>query len=86
MENKEEIFLLLYTSLAIVGVVYVSVGGLCYLAWPLVDKGSITAYLVDTHEGSFTAGLMSWMVMISIVFTFPVQLFPAVRIPGSSFI
>ena len=81
LENKAEIFQLLYISMALVAVVYVGVGLLCYLAWPLVDKGSITAYLVDTHEGSFTAGLMSWLVMISLVFTFPVIMVSAMIPP-----
>lgn len=79
LKDREQVWPLLYISMACVGFVYAAVGLLSYLAWPKVTAGSITAELAATRPGIIT-GLSSWMVIVAVIFTFPVQLFPAVEL------
>ena len=80
LEDRTQIYSLLYVSMGLVGVVYCGVGCLSYLAWPTVTAGSITAELSENYPKSPLLALSSWMVMFAVVLTYPVQLFPAVEI------
>ncbi len=75
-----QIYSLLYVSMGLVGAVYAGVGLLSYLAWPRVKAGSITAELSENYPGSPLLVFSTVAVILAVVLTFPVQLFPAVEI------
>ena len=80
LEHKNDIFSITYITMAVVAVVYTGVGFASYLAWPDITKGSITAQLAEDHPNSGLLAASSWLVIIAVILTFPVQLFPAVDI------
>jgi len=57
---------------------YCLIGLLCYMAWPHVSKGSITAQLAEDYPDSLLVQLSAIFVIIAVILTFPLQLFPAV--------
>jgi solute carrier family 36 (proton-coupled amino acid transporter) len=66
LKDPSQIFSVLYVSMMIVGTTYCCIGGLSYLAWPSVTKGSITAQLSEDHPGSFLWTLCAVIASIAV--------------------
>mmetsp|Transcript_10286 Transcript_10286/g.13421 ORF Transcript_10286/g.13421 Transcript_10286/m.13421 type:complete len:645 (-) Transcript_10286:168-2102(-) len=79
LENRDDMFPLLYLSMSIIITIYIACGLFSYLAFPNVSAGSITAELEENRaNGLLTA--CSWMVIFAVILTFPVQLFPSLEL------
>ena len=85
LKHKADVFPVLYLGMGVVTVAYASVGAVCYVAWPAVSSGSITAEIAaqEGRAGFFaTAGPVAANIacVVAVIFTFPVQLFPAIEL------
>jgi len=56
-------------SMSIVSVSYIAVGFLSFLAWPDVERGSITAQLAEDKPDQLLLILSSWMVIVAVILT-----------------
>ena len=85
LKNRDDIFSMLYVTMAIVGSCFLFVGALSYMAWPGIEKGSITAQLAADHPTSGLFAVCSWVIIGAVTLTFPVMIFPAVEILETRF-
>ena len=79
LKDKDAIFWLLYLSMGIITGLYCLVGLLCYMAWPHISKASITAQLAEDYPDSVMVQISAIFVILAVILTFPLQLFPAVE-------
>ena len=79
LKDKDAIFWLLYLSMGIIAGLYCLVGLLCYMAWPDISKASITAQLAEDYPDSVMVQISAIFVILAVIFTFPLQVFPAVE-------
>jgi proton-coupled amino acid transporter len=74
--------------MTVVAITYAVVPSLCVLAFGAVTNGSVTAFLLQAFhdDDSMTAWLMiaNTAVSISVLLTYPLQLFPALEVIGPS--
>lgn len=73
-------------SMSLVALLLCLVSVLCVLAFGQVTNGSITAFLLEEYKGDQNATLWlmlcNTLVSLSILLTYPLQLFPAVELVG----
>ena len=93
MENPDHFDFTLAVSMIFIALLFCIFSSVCVVAFGDVDDGSITAYLLDHQEG-LRAGNETWwtnaqillltnvIVSFSLVFTYPLQLFPAIGLAG----
>jgi len=56
-------------SMSIVSVSYIAVGFLSFLAWPDVQRGSITGQFAEDEPNQLRLILSSWMVIVAVILT-----------------
>jgi len=95
MTNPRRFGKVLIFSFTIIGLLFCVFGSACSVAFGKVDNGSITAYLMDhrTELEGFHGSTMplspyqfllltNVIVSLSVFFTYPLQLFPAIGLSG----
>jgi len=75
-----------WTSMTLVGFIFASFGGICVYVFGNVTSGSITAFLLQAYGDN--ESILWWImvanaaVSLSILFTYPLQMFPALELVG----
>jgi len=91
MARPERFGAVLAVSMIIIGFWFSAFGSVCVLAFGNIDGGSITAYLLDYNDGLKSPLFLSskqilllsnCIVSLSLFFTYPLQLFPAIGLMG----
>lgn len=78
-----------WRAMASVALILATVSNVCVYAFGDVDNGSITAFLLEKYANNATVTLFVMIanvaVSLSVLFTYPIQLFPVVEILGPDF-
>lgn len=76
-------------AMASIALILATVSIVCVYAFGEVDNGSVTAFLLEKYEGNPNVTLFIMIanvaVSLSVLFTYPIQLFPVVEILGPDF-
>ena len=76
-------------AMASIALILATVSNICVYAFGEVSNGSITAFLLEKYENNYTVTLFVMIanvaVSLSVLFTYPIQLFPVVEILGPDF-
>jgi amino acid permease len=77
------------SAMTIVAVIFVLFANICVYAFGTVDNGSITAFLLKKYKDDNNLILFvmaaNTVVSISVLFTYPLQLFPTIELIGPKF-
>jgi len=86
MQQPEKFAPVFCASMAVVAMILVTVAIVCVYAFGNVTSGSVTAFLLEAYEDdeSVTTWLMiaNTAVSLSVLLTYPLQLFPALELLG----
>ncbi|KAL3789251.1 hypothetical protein HJC23_002836 [Cyclotella cryptica] len=78
-----------WQAMASVALILATVSNVCVYAFGEVTNGSVTAFLLEKYNGDKTVTLFlmiaNTVVSLSVLFTYPIQLFPVVEILSSDF-
>lgn len=78
-----------FQAMVSVALVLATVSNVCVYAFGEVTNGSVTAFLLEKYKGdktvTFFLMIANTVVSLSVLFTYPIQLFPVVEILSSDF-
>ena len=76
------------TSMVVVAFILAAFSSICVLAFGTITNGSITAFLVEKYHDNESLQLLilvtNFVVSLSVLFTYPLQLYPAVELLATS--
>jgi len=86
MKEPEKFAPVFWSSMVVVACLLATVAAACVLAFGNVTNGSVTAFLLDAYRDDDTVTLFIMIantaVSLSVLLTYPLQLFPAIELLG----